>query len=174
MFTELRIYFTVACQVNITEKKASTRRGHLISQAHNTEVKWSIKPCIVRTKKVSKALRQRLVERLMKNSNVSESPIARDTLLITDAESRVKRRVTKLLQECSMQQLHNEIIASPDDRGLLGARHAETNDLIISDTMLRSLAPPQLRPMTDNQKMMCGCAICNTSNHFQELLNEWQ
>ena len=103
----------------------------------------------------------------MKNSNVRQSPITRDTLLISDADTKVKRRVSKLLLECSMQQLHNELIASPDNRGLLGARHAITNDVIISDTMLRSLAPPQLRPMMDNHKMMWGCAICNTSKHRQ-------
>ena len=62
-----------------------------------------------------------------------------------------------------MRQLHNELIALPDDEGLVGARHAITNDVIISDTMLRSLAPPKLRQMIDNNKMMCGCAICNTS-----------
>ena len=53
----------------------------------------------------------------MKNSNVRESPISRDTLLITDEESGVKRRVTKLLLECSMKQLYNELTASPDDGG---------------------------------------------------------
>ena len=31
-------------------KKASTKRGHLIAQVHNTAVTWSIKPCIVLTK----------------------------------------------------------------------------------------------------------------------------
>ena len=40
--------------------------------------------------------------------------------------------------------------------------------------MLRSLAPPQLRPTTDNHKMMCGCAICNTSKYMQEYLNAWR
>ena len=40
--------------------------------------------------------------------------------------------------------------------------------------MFRSLAPPQLRPMTDNHKMMCGCAICNTSKFMQESLNAWR
>ena len=40
--------------------------------------------------------------------------------------------------------------------------------------MLRSLAPNQLRPMTDNHKMMCGCAICNTSKYLQESLNVWR
>ena len=73
-----------------------------------------------------------------------------------------------------MRKLHNELIASPDDGGLVGARHAITNDVIISDTMLRSLPPPQLRPMTDNHKIMCGCAICNTSKYMQESLNAWR
>ena len=40
--------------------------------------------------------------------------------------------------------------------------------------MLRSLAPPQLRPMTDNHKMMCDCAICNTFKYMQESLNAWK
>ena len=74
----------------------------------------------------------------MKNSNVCQSPITCDTLLITDSDNKVKRRVPKLLLECSMRQLHNELIASPDDGGLVGARHAITNYVKISDTMLRS------------------------------------
>ena len=98
----------------------------------------------------------------MKTSNVRESPITCDNLLITDAESGVNQRVPKLLLECSMRQLHNAIIYSPDDEGLLGDIHADTNDVRISETMLSYLAPPQLRQMTYHHKMMCGCAICNT------------
>ena len=79
----------------------------------------------------------------------------------------------KILLEFSMQQFHNEIIASPDDVGLIESRHANTNDAIISDTMISSLAPPQLRPMIDHTKMMCGCVICNTSKYFQGSLNAW-
>ena len=86
-------------------------------------------------------MRQKLVQWILKNSNVHEYPIEHDTLPITDAESGIKRRVPKLLLECSMQQMHNELIASPDDEGLLGAIHADTNDVMISDTVLRSLAP---------------------------------
>ena len=73
-----------------------------------------------------------------------------------------------------MRKLHNELIASPDDGGLVGARHAITNDVIISEKMLRSLAPTQLRPMADNHKMMCGCAIFNTLKYMQESLNAWR
>ena len=101
-FTQLRIYFNVVCQVNIVKNKASKERGHLISKVHNTEVKWSTKSFIFRTKKVSKELRQNLVGWIMKNSNVHESPIACDTLLITDAESGVKWIVPKIFLKCSM------------------------------------------------------------------------
>ena len=100
-----------------------------------------------------------------------EYPIARGNLLITDAESGLKWRVTKLLLELSMRQLYNELIASPYDGGLLGAIHANKNDLIMSDTILRSLSPLQLSPITDHHKMMRGCAICNTSNYFKDFLN---
>ena len=169
------IYFNVSDQVHILQqRKASTKRGYLIDQVKNTPVKWSIKPCIVRTKKISKALRKEIVDWIMKSSNVRQYPITRDTLLIADADTKVNRRVPKLLLECSMWQLHNEIIAFPDDGVLVGARHAIINDVIISDTMLNSLAPPQLLPMTDNHKMMCGCAICNTSKYMQEYLNTWR
>ena len=40
--------------------------------------------------------------------------------------------------------------------------------------MICSLAPPKLLPITDNHKMMCGCAICNTSKYMQESLNAWK
>ena len=101
----------------VKKKKASTKRGHLIDQVQNIEVKWYIKPCIVKTKKYIKELIHKLVEWIMKYSNVREPPIDRDTLLITYAESEVKWRVPKLLLECSMQQLHNELIASPYNGG---------------------------------------------------------
>eukprot|EP00978_Attheya_sp_CCMP212_P013623 scaffold34204_cov39-Attheya_sp.AAC.6 len=73
-----------------------------------------------------------------------------------------------------MCQLHNELIAPPDQGGLQGARHHESNDVIISDTMMRSLVPPELRPMTDRHKIMCGCTICNTSKYLQTSLNAWR
>ena len=40
--------------------------------------------------------------------------------------------------------------------------------------MIHSLAPLQLCLMADHHKMICGCAICNTSKYFQEYLNAWQ
>ena len=51
-----------------------------------------------------------------------------------------------------MRLLHNNIIASPDGGGLLVTRHANKNDVIFSDTMLRSLAPPQICPIKNHKR----------------------
>ena len=110
----------------------------------------------------------------MKYSNVREYPIVCDASLITAAESGVKRRFPKILLDCSMRQLNNDIIDSRGGGGLLGYRHTNRNDVIISYTMLHSLAPNQLCPMIDHHKIICGCAICNTSKYFQESLNAWR
>ena len=110
----------------------------------------------------------------MKKSNVCKSPIARDNLFITDTEYGVKLIFPNLLLECSIQELHNQLIASPAYGGLIGTINDDTNDVISSDTMLRSLEPPQLLPMTYHQKIMYGCAIFNTSKYFQESLYAWQ
>eukprot|EP00978_Attheya_sp_CCMP212_P024273 scaffold76016_cov51-Attheya_sp.AAC.2 len=155
-------------------RELSTKRGYLRSESTNPNVKWAIKPRGVRVKKVSLDLRARLLQWIMKNPNVCQSPITRDTLIIKDVETGVKRSIPKLLLECSMRQLHNEMIAPPDQGGLQGARHHTSNDVISSDTMLRSLVPPELRHMTDRHKIMCGCTICNTSKYLQTSLNAWR
>ena len=82
--------------------------------------------------------------------------------------------MSKIVLECSILQLHNEFIDSLDDGGLLGARYADSHDVIFSETVLHSLSPPQLCPITDNHKIMCGCAVCNTSKCFQVSLNVWR
>ena len=48
------------------QKRASTKRGHLITRVKNTAVKWYIKPCIVIKKQISKSLRQEIVDWIMK------------------------------------------------------------------------------------------------------------
>ena len=64
------IRYLLECSISSAycqQKRASAKHGHLISQVKNTSVKWSIKPCIVRTKKISKALRQGIFDWIIKN-----------------------------------------------------------------------------------------------------------
>jgi hypothetical protein len=154
------------------KKKLGAKCGTLMPERYNPKVKWSILPRTLRPKKVSDELRAQVVEWILKNSNVCQSPIVNDTLLIRNTETGDKQRVPKLLLECSMRQLHNELLAPPNDGGLVaGARDVLTKEAVISDTMLRSIAPPQLRQMSDRHKLMCGCEYCTTSKYLQESIN---
>ena len=65
-------------------------------------------------------------------------------------------------------------IASTKRRSCGEAIHTNTNDVIIIDTILFSLAPPQLHPMTDYHKIIFGSSIYNTSKYFQESLDAWR
>ena len=51
--------------------------------------------------------------------------------------------VPKLLLQVSAQKLHNSLISDPVDGVLKEARDVE-NNIIISDSILRSLLPPQI------------------------------
>ena len=55
--------------------------------------------------------------------------------------------VPKLLLQMSIRELHNNLVSDPNDGGIKDARD-EDNNIIISDSTLRSLLPPQLKKMT--------------------------
>jgi uncharacterized protein YciW len=81
--------------------------------------------------------------------------------------------VPKLLIEISVRELHNDLLELPESGGLAEARDAE-GKVIISDSVLRCLLPPQLRKMTARHKQMCGCEVCLTVIGMQQSLNAWR
>ena len=107
-------------------------------------MKWAVKPRIVCNKKVNYALIQKVVDLVLHNSNVRESPIVRDTLLIDKHGNCVWTRVTKLLLECYVRKLHNELISPASEGGLEEAKYCVTGEVIICDTILRNIIPGQI------------------------------
>ena len=64
--------------------------------------------------------------------------------------------VTKLLLLVSVRELYNSLVSDPNDGGLKDTRDEE-DDIIISDSTLRSLFPPQLKHMSARYKVKFGC-----------------
>ena len=64
--------------------------------------------------------------------------------------------VPKLLLQVSVRELHNSLVSDPNDGGIKDARD-EDGKIIISDSTLRSLLPPQLNKIYASYKVMCGC-----------------
>ena len=56
----------------------------------------------------------------------------------------------------SVIELHNILVSDTNDGGLQDDRDEDSN-IIISDSTLRSLLPPQLKHISARYKVMCGC-----------------
>ena len=55
--------------------------------------------------------------------------------------------VPKLWLQVSVTELHNSLVSNTNDGGLKDARDEDVN-IIISDSTLRSMLPPQLKQMS--------------------------
>jgi hypothetical protein len=102
------------------------------------------------------------------------SSIHNETILVKEPGSNKKRRVPKLLLEVPVRELHNLLVAPPDQVGLSQSR-AAAGKIIVSDTTLRRIAKkdlPQLRRMS--LRHMCGCEIRMSMHSMQKSLNAFR
>ena len=65
------------------------------------------------------------------------------------------------------------MVSSPEEGGLKEARDTY-NNIIISDSTLRNILPPQLKNMTDQYKVMCSCECCISSKIMHYSLLTWR
>ena len=63
-------------------------------------------------------------------------------------------------------------MSEPNDGGLKYARD-EDGKIIISNSTLRSLLPPQLKKMSARYKIMCGCECCISAKSINYSLLSW-
>ena len=56
-------------------------------------------------------------------------------------------------------------MASPPEEGGLKDARAADNNIVISDSTLRKILPPQLNKMTSRYKVMCGCELHILQNY---------
>ena len=73
----------------------------------------------------------------------------------------------------SVRELHNSLVSDPNDGGLNYARD-KNGKIIISDSALRSLLPPQLKKMSARYKIMCGCECCISAKSIHSSLLSWR
>ena len=64
--------------------------------------------------------------------------------------------VPQLLLQVSVIEPHNIHVSDPNDGGLKEARDEDDN-IIISDSTLRTFFSPQLKQMSEQYKVVCGC-----------------
>jgi hypothetical protein len=114
-------------------KKARAKR--LLLKTETAKVKWSVKKKRNRFTKITQTVQAN-------HPHIINSPIAKDTLLVMNAQG-VKERVSKLLLEIPIRELHNDLMLPPREGGLADTWDNSGN-VIISGMPLRHLLPEQL------------------------------
>ena len=69
--------------------------------------------------------------------------------------------------------MHNIHVSYPNDGGLKYARDEDDN-IIISDSTLRSLFIPQLKQISAQYKVMCGCECFISDKSLHSSLLSWR
>ena len=90
---------------------------------------------------------------------VFQSPISNYCLKVMFDDQTEPQLVPKLLMQVSVRELNNSLVSDTNDGGIKDATEEDDN-IIISDSTLRSLFPPQLKQMSARYKVMCGCECC--------------
>ena len=81
--------------------------------------------------------------------------------------------VPKLLHRVSIRKLNNILVIDPNDCVLKYSRDEDDN-IIISDSTLCSMLPPQLKQMSERYKVMCGCDCCISAKSIHSSLLSWR
>ena len=90
----------------------------------------------------------------MNYPQVVQSPMVNYCLKVNINSHTGTQIVPKLLLKVSARELHNSLVGYPEDGGIKEARDTD-NNIIISDSTLRSLLPPQLKQVITIQGRVC-------------------
>ena len=80
--------------------------------------------------------------------------------------------VPKLLLQVFVIELHNSLVSDTDDGGMKDGRD-EDGKIIISDSTLRLLLPPQLKQMFAHYNIICACECCTSAKSIHSSLLSW-
>ena len=138
---------------------------------HNTT--W----CVLRQRSpyqtMQRTLRDDLINWILSHEHVIPSSQTSDTILVLNPTTQKREPVTKLLLQVSVRELHDDLIGPPP-KGLPSVYDPITKQLLVSESTLRAMLPPQLRRMTNAQKDICGCECCITTKLLHQALLQFR
>ena len=105
----------------------------------------------------------------MYHPQVVQSPILNDCLKLNIDGHTEPQLVPNFLLQVSIRELDNRLVIELVYGRLKEARDA-WNDIIISDSALRSLFPPQFIKISSINKVMYGCKCCISAKSMHSSL----
>ena len=104
---------------------------------------------------------------------VFQSPTSDDCLKIIFYDHTEPQLITKNLFQVSVKEPHNSLVSYPNYSGLKDARYEE-NNIIIGDSTFFSLLPHQLKQISEQYKVVCGCECCVSDKSINSSLLSWR
>ena len=118
---------------------------------------WAFEPNRKGNSRTNDQINKSLYNWIMHHSQVVQSPIVNDCLKVNIYSHTRPYFFTKLLLKVSVRELHNNFASEPVYGGLKEARDTN-NNIIISNSTLRSLFPPHLKK---NHQDTRSCVVVN-------------
>ena len=97
--------------------------------------------------KINEQIKRNIHIWITRHPQVVQSPISNDCLKVIFYDHTEPQLVPKVLLQVSVRELHNSLVSDPNYGGLKYAMD-EDGKIIISDSTLSSLLPPQLKQMS--------------------------
>ena len=134
---------------------------------------WTKKPKQKGHSKINEQMKHNLYTWITRHPQVVQSPISNYCLKFLLDDQTEPQLVPKLLLQVSFRELHNSLVSDPNGVGLKDARDKDGN-IIISDSTLRLLLPPQLKQMSACYKIMCGYECCISAKSIYSSFLSWR
>ena len=123
--------------------------------------------------KINDQIKRNVYTWITRHTQVVQSPISNNCLKVVLYYQTEPQLVPKLLLQVSVKELHNSLVSDPNGGDLKDARD-EYGKIIIIDSTLRSLFPPQLKQITARCKVMCGCECCISAKIIHSSFLYWR
>ena len=91
---------------------------------------------------------------IIQHTQVVQSPIANYCLKVSIGVHSETQLVPKYLLQVSIWELHNSMVSPPENVRLNESIDAD-NKIIISNSILRNILPPQIKKMPARYKVIC-------------------
>ena len=95
----------------------------------------------------------------LQHPQVVQSPMANYWLKVSIDGHSEPQLVPNFLLKVSVRELHNSMVIPLEEGVLKEARYTD-NNIIISDSTLRSIIPPHIKNMYARYKVICSCEFC--------------
>ena len=124
-------------------------------------------------KKINKQVKKSLYNWIVWHPQVVQSPIDNCCLKFSIGGHSEPQLVSIFLPQFSAQEIHNSMVSPQEEDGPEEARDSD-NSIIIIDSTLWSILPPQINKMSARYKVICGFECCISAKIIHPSLLSWR